>query len=327
MAINQGCKGLIPGDRLLYFFLYCSLLSAKSRLNDMGAGNTFKELSSTALKNFTFPLPSWAEQQKIADCLSSLDGLIAAEGRMLEALKAHKKGLMQQLFPQPGQTQPRLRFPEFRDHGGWEVQSFEDLYDFKPNNNYSRDQLNYDEGTVKNIHYGDIHTRFSTHFHVYAEEVPFVNAKVLPNELNSESLCRPGDVIFADASEDLTDVGKCIEIVDVKNERVLSGSHTILARPRSKSIVVGFGGYLFKSCSARAGIEKEAQGTKVVQISPKRLATIKVFFPSDEQEQHRITGCLTALDTRISAQAAKIDALKQHKRGLMQQLFPAPEEQ
>ncbi|MCB1175353.1 MAG: restriction endonuclease subunit S, partial [Leptospiraceae bacterium] len=59
--------------------------------------------------------PNLLEQQKIADCLSSLDELITAEERKLAALRDHKKGLMQRLFPREGETRPRLRFPEFRD--------------------------------------------------------------------------------------------------------------------------------------------------------------------------------------------------------------------
>ena len=233
---------------------------------------------------------------------------------------------MRIIIPREGGTRPRLRFPEFQIAGKWDKCSFESLYDFKPNNTYSRDQLNYDDGTVKNIHYGDIHTRVATHFRSTAEVVPFVNAEALPDELNPESLCRPGDVIFADASEDLADVGKCIEIIEVGDERVLSGSHTILARPRSSSIVVGFAGYLFKSRLLRDGIEKEAQGTKVMQISRTRLAKIEVFFPADATEQQRIANCFSSLDALIAAQADKLDALRTHKRGLMQQLFPSPEE-
>ncbi len=72
-------------------------------------------------------LPSLAEQQKIADCLTSLDELIAAQGRSVEALKAHKKGLMQQLFPREGETLPRLRFPEFRDAPEWDEISIGDM--------------------------------------------------------------------------------------------------------------------------------------------------------------------------------------------------------
>jgi type I restriction enzyme S subunit len=200
------------------------------------------------------------------------------------------------------------------------------LYAFKPNNTYSRDQLNYNEGSVKNIHYGDIHTRFATHFRVNAEKVPYVNAELLPEDPNPEAFCQPGDVVFADASEDLADVGKCIEIIEVGHERVLSGSHTILARPRSSAIASGFAGYLFKSRSCRNGIEREAQGTKVMQISPKRLAMVDVVFPPDETEQQRIANCLASLDAMIDAQAEKLDALRTHKRGLMQQLFPAPKD-
>jgi len=328
LMCSDGIRLVVDENRFEKMFVFLSINFGifRQRVESAATGSTRKRIGLDTLRQLPLEIPDRAEQHKIAECLSSLDGFITAEGRTLEALKAHKKGLMQQLFPQPGQTQPRLRFPEFRDKGEWKEQPFEALYDFRPNNTYSREQLNYEDGTVKNIHYGDIHTHFSTHFHINAEEVPFVNAEVLPKELNPEALCRPGDVIFADASEDLADVGKCIEIVNVMGEQVLSGSHTILARPRSQSLVVGFGGYLFKSRSSRAGIEKEAQGTKVMQISPKRLATIKLFFPSDKNEQQAIADCLTALDDRIAAQAAKIETLKQHKRGLMQQLFPAPEE-
>lgn len=284
-------------------------------------------ISANRISTITVPLPpTHAEQQTIAACLGSLDDLIAAEGRKLAALRDHKKGLMQQLFPREGEPRPRLRFPEFQDAPEWSAKPFDDLYEFKPTNTYSRDQLNYDSGDVKNIHYGDIHTRFATRFHLDAELVPYVNTEVLLEDPNPEAFCQPGDVVFADASEDLSDVGKCIEIIDLGDEIVLSGSHTILARPRSASKAVGFAGYLFKSRRLRDGIEKEAQGTKVMQISSKRMAKIDVFLPPDEAEQQRIADCLASLDAMIRAQAEKLDALRTHKRGLMQQLFPSPED-
>jgi type I restriction enzyme S subunit len=252
--------------------------------------------------------------------------VIAAEGRKLEALRTFKKGLLQNLFPREGETTPRLRFPEFRDAGEWTVTPFGTLYEFQPTNTFSRDQLNYDAGSVKNIHYGDIHTKFESVFRIEAERVPFVNDESVASQIRPESFCKEGDMIFADASEDLADVGKSIEVVSLNDERLLSGSHTILARQSGTALAIGFGAYLFQSGRIRAQIQKEAQGTKVLQISPNRLAGIHVCFPHAREEQHRIAYCLSSLDALITAQANKLATLKLHKQGLMQSLFPAPED-
>jgi type I restriction enzyme S subunit len=99
MAINQGCRGLIPNSKNEALFIFYSLEKSKSQLNDLGSGNTFKELSGTVLKGFSISTPQLDEQQKIADCLSALDDLITAQTQKLDTLKTHKKGLMQQLFP------------------------------------------------------------------------------------------------------------------------------------------------------------------------------------------------------------------------------------
>jgi type I restriction enzyme S subunit len=275
------------------------------------------------------PLPSGkrsvTEQKKIAECLSSVDEVIAAQAQKVDALKAHKKGLMQQLFPREGETQPLLRFPEFRNDGEWACKPFSELYEFKPTNTYSRDQLNYESGPAKNIHYGDIHMKFSTSFRIQENIVPYVNESEDLLKLKSDTYCQEGDMVFADASEDLTDVGKSIELVNLGGEKVFSGSHTILARQKGKAFIVGFAGHLFKGRGVRSQIEKEAQGTKVLQISPGRLAGITVAFPANDAEQQRIADCLSSLDTLIGAETQKLEALKRHKRGLMQQLFPLSE--
>ncbi len=98
-AINQGCKGLIPNKEYDYKYLYYILLQNKWKLNDLGAGSTFKELTADALKQFEIFIPNPKEQQKIAACLSSIDDLITAQAQKLEALKKYKKGLLQGLFP------------------------------------------------------------------------------------------------------------------------------------------------------------------------------------------------------------------------------------
>ena len=216
---------------------------------------------------------------------------------------------------------PKLRFPEIRGAVGWAPEPMGEVYSFKGNNSLSRDKLNYDAGSVKNIHYGDIHTKFSTHFVITRELVPFIN-EAEECVIRDENLCTEGDMIFADASEDMADIGKAIEITHLNGERVVSGLHTILARRTGERIALGFGGHLFKSGWVRTQIQKEAQGTKVLGISPKRLRNVQLPLPNDSAEQQKIADCLSSLDELIAAQARKVDALKTHKKGLMQQLFP-----
>ncbi|HNQ93580.1 MAG TPA: restriction endonuclease subunit S [Anaerolineales bacterium] len=216
---------------------------------------------------------------------------------------------------------PKLRFPKFQDE--WKNESLGEVYSFKSTNSFSRDQLNYKNGSVKNVHYGDIHTKFATLFDVTKEKVPFINPQESLERIALESYCIEGDIVFADASEDLNDVGKSIEIVNVNNEKLVSGMHTLLARQKEKKLIVGFGGYLFKSDGIRLQIKKEAQGAKVLGISANRLLNIDLCFPSDKKEQQKISDCLTSLDNLIAAQSQKIDALQSYKKGLMQNLFPA----
>ena len=267
--------------------------------------------------------PTVAEQQKIAECLGSLDDLIVAEGRKLDALRQHKQGLMQELFPQPGETVARLRFPEFRDDPTWPAPQFTDLYGFKRTNTLSRDKLNYETGTIRNIHYGDIHTKFKPLFRVGDEYVPYINPDASANGFDDDAFCEEGDIVLADASEDLDDVGKAIEVVSLDGERVVAGTHTILATRRGSVPVIGFGGQLFQTAAVRTGIKKEAQGAKVYGISAKRISAVPVPIPPTVAEQQKIAECLSALDTRIGAQLAKLDGLRTHKQGLLQQLIPS----
>lgn len=216
---------------------------------------------------------------------------------------------------------PKLRFPEFRGAEGWKPEPMGEVYSFKANNSLARDKLNYVAGSVKNIHYGDIHTKFSTHFDITKELVPFIN-KSEEGIVRDESLCAEGDMIFADASEDMADIGKSIEIVSLNGERVVSGLHTILARRIGDRIALGFGGHLFKSKWVRRQIQKEAQGAKVLGISANRMRSLRLPLPTDPAEQQKIAECLSSVDEVIAAQARNVDALKTHKKGLMQQLFP-----
>ncbi len=213
---------------------------------------------------------------------------------------------------------PKLRFPEFK--GEWERKKLGEVADFKVTNSFSRENLNYENGFVKNIHYGDIHTKFQTLFDITKELVPFINDEISINRISYDFYCKEGDIVFADASEDLNDVGKSIEIVNLNNEKLLAGLHTLLARPKDNYFSVGFNGYLFKSNNIRLQIQKEAQGSKVLSINVGRISKIELSFPT-LPEQKRIASFFTVLDKKIAELKQKKNLLEQYKKGVMQKLF------
>jgi type I restriction enzyme S subunit len=217
--------------------------------------------------------------------------------------------------------EPKLRFPDFAKDEEWKLNKLDNVYSFITTNSFSRDDLNYINGEVKNIHYGDIHTKFSSLFDITKENVPFINESIPLDKFKQENYCKERDIIFADASEDLKDVGKSIEVVNLNNEKLLSGLHTLLARQINYELVVGFGCYLFLNDSIRKQIQRESQGAKVIGISATRLSNIKIFFPKKTKEQQKIVACLSALDV-ISAESQKLNIIQDHKRGLLQNLLP-----
>ncbi len=213
---------------------------------------------------------------------------------------------------------PNLRFPEFE--GEWVKKNLGQVFDFKVTNSFSRDNLNYESGTVKNIHYGDIHTKFQTLFDIMNEIVPFINDELNLRKISDQNYCKEGDVVFADASEDLNDVGKSIEIINVNGEKLLSGLHTLLARPNAGFFCLGFNGYLFKSNSVRTQIQRESQGSKVLSINVGRLSKIELSFPTVD-EQQRVTSLLSLLDKRIQTQNKIIKELNVLKTTITKRIF------
>lgn len=309
-------------DFFEYYFKSAHWYDAIRRVANTGARFDRMSISDSAFMEIPVLFPYPKEQQKIASCLSSLDDLIEAHVQKLDLLKDHKKGLMQNLFPQEGEKVPKYRFSEFKKDGNWIKETVGNVYDFKVTNSLAREYLNYENGSVKNIHYGDIHTKFNTLFDITKEDVPFINPDVSIEKIRKESYCIVGDMIFADASEDMNDIGKSIEIVNLNKENLISGLHTLLARQKEKKLAIGFGGYLFKSDWIRKQIQRESQGAKVLGISATRISNVQILYPKNHNEQQKISYCLSSLDELIKAQAEKIDQLKQHKKGLMQGLFP-----
>jgi type I restriction enzyme S subunit len=272
---------------------------------------SFKYFSEASL---TFPtLP---EQQQIASFLTVIDNRLQLLKKKKALLEQYKKGVTQKLFSR------ELRF---KDDGGnefpkWSNTKFGEIYSFRNTNSFSRDQLNYQEGNIKNIHYGDIHKKFKPLFDITKEYVPYVNPSINIKRINDEDYCKEGDLVIADASEDYSDIGKCIEIINLDNKKTIAGLHTLLARPDTSKMSLGFGNYLMKYDNLRMQIKIIAQGTKVLSISSARLSNLHINIPC-VGEQVKIVKFLTALDKRIDKCGMQTEETTLYKKGLLQKMF------
>ena len=214
--------------------------------------------------------------------------------------------------------QPKLRFPEFEEN--WQSRKFSEFYSFKGTNSLSRENLNYELGSVKNIHYGDIHTKFNSQFDISKEKVPFVNPQIDLTKVSYDNYIKEGDLVIADASEDYDDIGKSIEIIRLNNEKVLAGLHTFLARKETTDIYTGFPTFLLKTRKVRLDIMKIAQGTKVLSLSSSRLGNIFLDLPS-LPEQTKIASFLKTVDEKIYGLKKQLTLLERYKKGVMQKIF------
>jgi type I restriction enzyme S subunit len=247
-------------------------------------------------------LPKLAEQQKIAACLSSIDDLIAAENKKLETLQTHKKGLVQKLFPAAGKTVPECRFPECRDSGRWKKKTIgKSCVSFSGGTPDTSNETYYD-GEIPFIRSGEI-DRFETGLYLSREGLANSSAKMV----------RVGDVLVALYGANSGEVALS-KIEGAINQAILCLQH------ETNNVFV----YQYLSHKKNWVITTFLQGGQG-NLSGQIVKSIELYFPSPE-EQQKIADILSSIDALISAQTDKIEALKLHKRGLMQGLFPSAQE-
>jgi len=262
------------------------------------------------IRQYPLAIPSLTEQQTIADCLSSLDDRLAAETQTIDTLKAHKKGLMQQLFPAEGETLPKLRFPEFRDAGEWEEKRIEDLSIRGSGHTPNKREPSYYNGGIKWVSLADSNKLDNRY--IYDTKIK-ISKEGLEN--SSAVLHPPGTVIISrDAG-----VGKSAVLYSA----MAVSQHFIVWRCDESKLSNWFLYYFLQVLKPQ--FEAIATGSTIKTIGLPYFKELCIFTPSIP-EQQTIANCLTSLDETIAAQAETIALLKLHKKGLMQQLFPSVEE-
>jgi type I restriction enzyme S subunit len=250
--------------------------------------------------------PSLAEQQKIASCLSSLDELIVAQAQKVEALKTHKKGLMQQLFPREGEAQPRLRLPEFQASGDWECQTLADIARISSGTTPLRSNAEFFAGgTIPWVKTTDLNNSFITQ----TEECITPKARARINPAGSVLVAMYGG---------FKQIGRtgCLVFPAATNQAL-----SVLVLDQNRALPV----YVLAWLNAKVEDWKRiaSSSRKDPNITGTDVARFPISLPSPA-EQQRIASCLSNLDALLTAETQKLESLKTHKKGLMQQLFPFP---
>ena len=202
----------------------------------------------------------------------------------------------------------------------WKSYKLKEFLSFYSTNSLSRSNLNYENGNIKNIHYGDIHTKFPSIINCETEEIPYINLDIDSSRIKEDSFCKDSDLIIADASENYDDIGKAIELINVGNQKIVAGLHTILARDTADITVSGFKGYLFQTDNLKKQIKIITNGISVLGISKNNLKNLYVNIPSKE-EQEKIVRFLFLIDRKIDLLEKTLGLYEKNKKYFIENIF------
>jgi len=256
-------------------------------INSRGGTGNQSNVSIEDLKQIKLPIPSLAEQQKIADCLSSVDSLILAQSQKVELLKKHKKGLMQQLFPSEGESVPRLRFPEFVNDGEWEEKRLGEIVEILNNRRMPISSDLREKGLY-----------------------PYYGASGIVDYIK--------DYIFDERllliGEDGAKWGAYENTAFIAKGKYWVNNHAHVLKTTKINDV------LLQNYLNMLDISPFITGAAPPKLTLKNLKDIIIPL-AKPNEQQKIADCLSSLDEQISQQTSKLQTLKEHKKALMQQLF------
>ncbi len=288
---------------------YCFTTEAVRSAIIMGCTYTTRALTNgKQLSTIEIVVPPKPEQEAIAKTLAEIDELISSLEKLITKEKAIKQGAMQELLT------GKRRLPGFTRE--WQHFIFGELFDFIPNNAFTRAQMS-ESGKVKNIHYGDILTKYGAYVNGSSDLIPYISKKVDLARFADRCYLQSADIIMADTAEDET-VGKVLEVVSVDCP-ILAGQHTLLCRPKVKFAPKFLGYYLNAACYHDQLIPYIV-GTKVSSVSKASVAQTELVVP-DYEEQQAVAEILSNMDSEIEALEQKLAKYRQVKQGMMQQLL------
>ena len=299
MSTNQQINSIVVNDNNDNEFVYYAIQSAFPRYLSSIAVQAVPIISKSAFELLPNNRPYLQEQKKIGKFLSLLDERIATQNKIIDKLQSLIKGLEDNLLDNPL----------------WEKTYLRSFMQFFSTNSLSWEQLSYEEGEIRNLHYGLIHG-FQTRG-INSASLPMIKNEAIPKQY---TLCQVGDVAFADASEDTSEIAKSVEFADTIEGYTICGLHTIHGRDIKNRTVVGFKGFAFNSRYFHNQIKRLAQGTKVFSITANNLSSCYVYLP-DFDTQKAIVKLLKAYEEKLLVSKRLLEQYEKQKQYLLRQMF------
>ena len=301
MSTNQQINSIVVNAQNDKHFVYYALQSRFPRYLTSVAVQAVPIMSKSSFEKLQNYRTTLEEQKKIGALLNLIDERISTQIRIIDELKSLMRGLNDELMDNPKWTKVYVG----------------DFIEFFPTNSLSWEDLNYDNGQVRNLHYGLIHSGLPTLVDCQKESLPYIQDSSLPKQYTDS---KDGDVAFADASEDTAEVGKVVELTNIGNQKIVCGLHTIHGRDFKGITVKGFKGFAFNSKYFHNQLRRIAQGSKVYSINTDNVKSCYLYIPSIA-EQQKIVGLLRSMQDKIDVAEQELHQYERQKDFLLQRMF------
>jgi type I restriction enzyme S subunit len=305
LCTNQSLCSILPNETYDSDYLYFFLKNQYETLRFISSGDgTRGGLNLQMLRDFLIPVPSLEEQQKIAECLSSIESYISSINEKVEQLKAHKKSLLQKLFPQRGQTVPEYRFSEFQKDSAWEKMKLGDVTTVINRRNKSNRSL-----PIYSISNKD-------GFVLQSEQFDGLDSESRGYDISLYKIVGRNTFAYNPARINIGSIGYSGNL-----KEVLISSLYVCFKTTDElddEFLICF----LKTAQFSQAVENNVEGGIRSYLFYENFSRINISIPS-LQEQKKIASTILSIDDVISKYTDKVSLLEDYKKGLMQQLFPA----
>ncbi|HAP0255900.1 TPA: hypothetical protein JLE79_004159 [Escherichia coli] len=288
LCTNQGFKSLIPGKNVHNKYLYHCIKKFAPKLELLGNGATFKEVSKTVVENFEIPLPPFEEQIRIARILDKCDGIRQKREQAIKLADDYLRATFLDIFGDPVEN-PK----------GWGVASLLDYGSFKNGMNFTKGESG---ASLRCLGVGDFKSLATI---TCMDNIGEIELNTLPSD---DYLLKDGDIVFVRSNGNKALVGRCLTIYPGKEKVTFSG-FCIRYRIENTAITPEYLNFLFRTPSMKQQMLSGGQGANIQNISQGTLSALRIPVPPLEKQQafSKVVSFHSTLMEKLDINTAEIE--------------------